>query len=37
MKSWMSVSTQVAGSLEHRLVELVKIRASQRRRSMAPR
>ncbi|SFN01409.1 carboxymuconolactone decarboxylase family protein [Variovorax sp. OV329] len=29
MKSWMSVSTQVADSLERSLVELVKIRASQ--------
>jgi len=29
MKSWMGVSTQVADSLEHSLIELVKIRASQ--------
>jgi len=29
MKGWMTLSTQVAGSLEPRLIELVKIRASQ--------
>ena len=29
MKGWMTLSTQVAGSLEPSLIELVKIRASQ--------